>query len=196
MRGAGRRGFTLIEILVVLGIIAALVTVVLTATGGTGARGKATADLQTLATIQSNVDRFVAEYGSVPTYWTATTGSGKVLTTAEVDSIMQSITGVITAANSSASFATYASNNPTMRINEDVTKYSSRMTVMATTTGAGGNGIRIVVLQYRKATSGLIVNGDNTVSSTLIPAGTAMAADFATSAAWTTAGKAAWPFTQ
>ncbi len=190
------RGFTLIEILVVLGIIAALVTVVLTATGGTGARGKATADLQALATLQNNVDRFVQEYGSVPAIWNATNGLNKTLSAAELQNMMQTITGVLPAATD-ATVSAYCQNNPTMRINEDVANYSSRFTAVVTTSGTGSAPLgRVVILQYRKANAGLIVNGDNTVSTAFIAAATAIVPDFfnttTNSGVWT--GKAAWPF--
>jgi type II secretory pathway pseudopilin PulG len=181
--------------MIVLVIIAALAAIAAPALMGTGPKGKATSDLAMVRQMQSSVDRFVLEYGAVPAAWSATSGNNKVLTGAEVTAMVEMLTGTYGGTDPAKA---HSLQNPTLQNTDDVSNFSSRMTAMVTNVGAGGPGnFRVVILQYRKSDTGLVVDGDGSVSNTLLPASTALSSPFfdeTVNTAWTTAGKAAWPY--
>jgi prepilin-type N-terminal cleavage/methylation domain-containing protein len=195
--GKKNRGFGLVEVLLVLFLIGGLAAVVFTNAGGTTPRANANTDLRALVGLQDNIDRFVAEYGQVPAVWFAS-GADKVMTTGEVDIMIKALQGLYLATDTGtdAALAAHSAANPTLRTNEAFTNYSSRMTCYVTANGAGSGGRRVVVLQYRGRTSGNWVNGDKSISTAKIAAGTTVAASaFDTASAhWTGCGKAVWPY--
>lgn len=188
-----KKGFSLIEILIVLVIIAALAAVVMVGMGGTAPRSRATADLSSLRNLQVQVDRFTAEFGATPSEWSATTGADKVLTAAENQTLLESIAGIYAGGGT---LQTHSQANPVISLNEPAADAATRFTALVTSSGAGG-GTRVVILQYRKRSDGAIVNGDQTLATTFLAAATAVAGPdfFDAGAGKAFAGNhAAWPY--
>jgi prepilin-type N-terminal cleavage/methylation domain-containing protein len=197
-RLASNKGFGLVEVLLVLFLIGGLAAVVFTNAGGTTPRANGNTDLRALASLQDNIDRFVLEYGSVPAPWFATSGLEEVLTNAEVDLMIKSLQGLYLATDTGtdAALAAHSASNPTLRSSELYTAYAPRLTAYVTASGAGVGGRKVVLLQYRGRATGYFINGDKTISTAKIAAGTAVVSPaFASASAhWTGRGKANWPW--
>ncbi|MDD2765701.1 MAG: type II secretion system protein [Opitutaceae bacterium] len=148
------RAFTLIEVLIVIGLIAALASGVVMAVGNTGPKGRAVADLNSLRSLQASADRFVAEYGSVPVL---TAGFSS---TADKTTMVQMLTGTYTTATP-AGLATWCQSNPVMAPGQDAATLAALFTSYVITSPTP----RIVILQYRTRTTDQVVNANQTVQA-------------------------------
>jgi prepilin-type N-terminal cleavage/methylation domain-containing protein len=188
------RGFTLIEVLIVVGIIAALATALVMAVGNTGPKGRAVTDLSSLRSLQSSCDRFVAEYGSVPSG--AFTATGATMTAADRATLVDILTGVYAYSGSDTTLlalVTWCANNPIMHASEADTIMAGHFTAIIQTTPVP----RVVVLQYRTRTSDNIVNGNQTLSTAFIANGKTLTGnvfDTTVNTDWAATSPSVWPY--
>jgi prepilin-type N-terminal cleavage/methylation domain-containing protein len=180
-------GFTLIEVLIVLGIIAALSTALVMAVGNTGPKSRAVSDLGSLRSLQSTVDRLVAEYGSLPADFT--TNAGNSMPVADRTTLVQILTG--TYGGSTPGLATWAAANPVMAQSVAAATLAGQFTAVAQLTPAP----RIVILQYRTKSTDNVVNGNQTTSPGFIADSKPFTGDlFSASVNTNWTAQTAWPY--